>query len=82
MSNDYNIISCCLCDTVIGFDFKDKPSKDNYCYECGHAILLIKHAFSEINFNKIPDTTSWQDSQGRRNQTATLHYLYLLNKDK
>ena len=76
MSNEFNVIECSLCGIPFGFNFSAEFSNDkNYCYECGHSILLIKSEFGNINWDKIKNTTKEQDLLSKEFQTATMYFL-------
>lgn len=73
----FTVIECCLCNFAIGFNFTDEPVKNQYCYKCGHSILLIKDQLSKtkIDFSKIKDYEPEEYSKGSTYERAVIHYL-------
>ena len=82
MSNKFNVIECCLCNFAIGFNFTDAKIENQYCYKCGHSILLIKDKLSDkkIDFDKIKDYKPEEYSKGKEYETAVVYFLNKLQK--
>ncbi len=79
---NYTVIECSLCNMAIGFNFSNEPAPVQYCYQCGHSMLLIVDQFASIDFNKIKDYTKEDYKKANELETATIYWLNKLNKPK
>jgi len=83
MSNDFSVLYCSLCGVRFGISFNtDKSTDDYHCYDCGHAILLLKSNFVDIDFDSIKEETLKQSQQAKLHESAVIYYSNKLKLNK
>lgn len=81
MSTHYHLIECSLCGYSMGFSFEKQPPPKQYCYQCGHSILLLKSALANcVDFEKIPDYPKSVCKEASHLESAVHYHLVKLDK--